>query len=141
MKMNCCYQPSATAVISPTYFVVEDYILYKVNNNNSCLTRMDSVVETDSANNKTTVNIVHSTIDPSELNHCIRIVAEEYQRRYENNFPDFFEEIKNINPTCEHIESTLKRLTQMIFKLPLKPMANSVNAVITNQNRFVLKCF
>jgi len=137
MKMNCCYQPSATAVISPTYFVVEDYILYKVhNNNNSCLTRMDSVVETDSANNKTTVNIVHSTIDPSELNHCIRIVAEEYQRRYENNFPDFFEEIKNINPTCEHIESTLKRLTQMIFKLPLKPMANSVNAVITNQNRY-----
>jgi len=137
--MNCCYQPSATAVISPSYFVVEDYILYKVQNNNNSslsLTRMDSVVETDSSNNKTMVKIVQGTMDPSELNHSIRIVADEYQRRYENNFPDFFEEIKNVNPTCENLESALKRLTQMLFKMPLKPVANSVNNVITNQNRY-----
>lgn len=120
-------------------YIVEDYILYKIHTKFSNFSRVTPIVQLDSTNKPVQEIPISANRRPATAtNLSIRKIAAEYERRYESNFPEFINEIKTTVVSPDNVANTLKRLAQMLFRLPLKPVVQSVGAseVITEQANY-----
>jgi len=138
--MYCCVEPEAGAMVPTSHFVVEDYILYKIRGKFSQFARTP-IVQLDSSSKKIiqALPLSSETRRPTDLNISLRNLALEYERRYESNFPDLLKEMKTTIVSPDNVANTLRRLSHMLFRLPLKPIvqqASDNSEVITEQANY-----
>lgn len=116
-----------------SHIAIEDFILFKVRGkfSNFVLAPNNPIVHLESSNN--TVQEIRTETrrrPPTADLRALRRLGAEYERRYENSFPDLMQKIKTTKVAPENVDQTLNKLSQMLFQLPLKPAVPD-NEVIT----------
>ena len=109
-------------------YVVEDYILHKIRLKFS--NGMDLVPlatrKGHRENQQHSNNISVPQPKPSELNIAVRKIAEEYERRYEENFPDLFEQIQKSNVSTRDVNLVLTKISKDLFNISAKGEGNHI---------------
>lgn len=138
--MSCCveHEVGGVAMPLPSQIVVEDYIERKIRTKFSNFSRATSLVaQMDSSSTTQVIALSSGSKARSDLSISLWNLACEYERRYKSNYPDLFHEMKNTPVSPDKIENTLRRLSQMLFQLPLKPLitsnSSSSEGVITEE--------
>jgi len=135
--MYCCVEPDANAMVPTSQFVVEDYILYRIRRNNPNYSKASSV-QLNSSNKPIEKIQLSENRRPTELNLTVRKLSTEYERRYGSNFTNLLEEMKTTVVSSDNMATTLKRVANMLFQLPLKPLTNINDEVVTEQANYNL---
>jgi len=113
-------------MVQQTRYVVEDYILHKIRLKYSDridrMVPLATMIHSTYGNNEdgstNTISIPQPT--PSELNIAVRKIAEEYERRYRENFPDLLEQIEKSNVSTRDVDHVLSTISKDLFHLPVK---------------------
>ena len=107
-------------MVQQTRYVVEDYILHKIHLKYA--DRIDRKVHqaTSIAQGGGQAQLSIPQPKPSELNFAVRKIAEEYERRYKENFPDLLEQIEKSNVSTRDVDHVLGTISKDLFHLPVK---------------------
>uniref|UniRef100_H2ZK76 Bcl-2 Bcl-2 homology region 1-3 domain-containing protein n=1 Tax=Ciona savignyi TaxID=51511 RepID=H2ZK76_CIOSA len=109
----------STKMVQQTRRVVEDYILYRINDAITNET-FDSFSSRCSGVDQAWRGFPLPQSNPAKLYLAMRKIGADYERRYKETFPDLLDEIKSVNMSTDDVDRTFSRICKDLFRLPLK---------------------
>lgn len=101
--------------------VVEDYVLYKIKSHMNTPSNGDVSMLGDSQERLTVNNYAHFPLPqdpPSDINYAVRKVADEYEKRYREKYPDLLEGIRANHISAGNVDKVFSIIIKDLFRIP-----------------------